>query len=84
MREEAKYVIIGVLLLILGVFPLACCMDGNGGSETYKHCTDFDYPLYCQDAGVCCPRGYPYYCDGNCHASNPGGCVNLDTCREEE
>ena len=85
MRTKAKYVIIGVLLvLILAVFPLACDTFSNGGGETNKHCTDFDYPLRCPDADVCCPRGHPYYCDGNCYESNPGGCINLDTCREEK
>lgn len=74
-----------ILAVVLSVIFIINCDEGDSGDDggDGKHCTDFDYPLWCPDAKVCCRRGYAHYCDGNCYQSDPGGCAKYDTCYEE-
>jgi|GEM_PF-3095382 len=80
MKGKVKKGLLAIMLVLSLGFFFAACDDSGGGGE---NCPDFDYPLYCPDADVCCPRGYPVYCDGNCYETDPGGCTKIDRCYEE-
>ena len=86
MKGKVKKGLLAIMLVLsLGFFFAACDDSGSGGGDSGDggHCSDFDYPLYCPDAGVCCPRGKPVYCDGYCYENDPGGCTKIDRCYEE-
>ncbi len=81
---------VSMVLLVVGLFLIACSGGGTtsgGGGGTTKHCTDEDYPLWCADAGACCPKGFPVNCGGKCYATAAQARANcdarLDTCYRE-
>ncbi len=81
--RSLKLFLAGIVLALAVLFSTNCGDSSSGDSGSTKHCTDFDYPLWCPDAGVCCPRGKPVYCDGMCYEQDPGGCTFIDRCYEE-
>jgi len=83
-----KYVLpagMGLALTVITIFGLISTtfVGCDKESSSTKHCTNTAYPLYCSNVGVCCPRGYAHYCDGNCSTGTcGGGTVNMDNCYE--
>ncbi len=59
---------LGLTLFSITIFGLLSSSVGGCGCTkkgNLTHCTDPNYPLYCADAGTCCPSGYQYYCAGS-------------------
>jgi len=79
MRKYFLFLIGCIFMILILVLVLNGCggESGSGSGSVESYCGG---GLFCRQINLCCPSGYPYYCDGQCLSSPRSGCNKSDTC----